>query len=46
MRFSDELQARGVRVNQRCAWLLSAAHDDATIGARLAAADGAFAATA
>ncbi len=46
LRFSGELQARGVRVNQRCAWFLSAAHDDATVEATLAAADGAFGAIA
>ncbi len=44
MRFSAELQRRGVRVNQRCAWFLSAAHDDATIDETLAAADQALAA--
>jgi len=46
LRFSGELQARGVRVNQKCAWFLSAAHDDAAIGETLAAADGAFGAIA
>jgi len=40
--FSGALQANGVRVNQRCAWFLSAAHDDATIDETLAAADRAF----
>ncbi len=44
--FSGALQANGVRVNQRCAWFLSAAHDDATIDETLAAADRAFAAIA
>ena len=43
MAFSRALQAQGVRVNQRCAWFLSAAHDDTTIDETLAAADRAFA---
>jgi len=42
MAFSSALQAQGVRVNQRCAWFLSAAHDDAAIDETLAAADRAF----
>jgi glutamate-1-semialdehyde 2,1-aminomutase len=46
LRFSGELQARGVRVNQRCAWFLSAAHDDGAVAETLAAADGAFRAIA
>jgi len=41
--FCQALQRHGVRVNQRCAWFLSAAHDDATIAATLDAADRAFA---
>jgi glutamate-1-semialdehyde 2,1-aminomutase len=40
--FHGELQKRGVRVNQKCAWFLSAAHDDQAIEETLAAADGAF----
>jgi glutamate-1-semialdehyde 2,1-aminomutase len=36
------LQERGVRVNQRCSWFFSAAHDDQAIEETLAAADGAF----
>ena len=43
MAFSRALQENGVRVNQRAAWFLSAAHDDATIDETLAAADRAFA---
>ena len=41
--FSTALQENGVRVNQRCAWFFSAAHDDVTIEETLAAADRAFA---
>jgi glutamate-1-semialdehyde 2,1-aminomutase len=40
------LQERGVRVNQRCSWFFSAAHDDQAIEETLAAADGAFRAVA
>ena len=40
--FHGALQERGVRVNQKCAWFLSAAHDDQAIEETLAAADGAF----
>ncbi|MBL8675794.1 MAG: aspartate aminotransferase family protein [Rhodospirillales bacterium] len=40
---SRALQDEGVRVNQRCSWFLSAAHDDATIDETLAAADRAMA---
>ena len=43
MGFSQALQANGVRVNQRCAWFLSAAHDDDAIDETLTAADRAFA---
>lgn len=39
MALSRALQDEGVRVNQRCSWFLSAAHDDATIDETLAAAD-------
>ena len=46
MAFSRALQDNGVRVNQRCAWFFSAAHDDATIDETLAAADRALAAIA
>ena len=46
MAFSQALQDNGVRVNQRCAWFFSAAHDDATIDETLAAADRALAAIA
>ena len=46
MAFSRALQENGARVNQRAAWFLSAAHDDATIDETLAAADRAFAAIA
>jgi len=46
MQFSLALQTHGVRVNQRCAWFLSAAHDNATIEATLAAADKALGAMA
>jgi glutamate-1-semialdehyde 2,1-aminomutase len=46
MAFSRALQEGGVRVNQRCSWFLSAAHDDATIDETLAAADRALAAVA
>jgi glutamate-1-semialdehyde 2,1-aminomutase len=42
--FHTALQEQGVRVNQRCSWFLSAAHDDATIDETLAAADRAMAA--
>jgi glutamate-1-semialdehyde 2,1-aminomutase len=37
--FCKALQEEGVRVNQRCAWFLSTAHDDAAIDETLAAAD-------
>jgi glutamate-1-semialdehyde aminotransferase len=43
MAFSRALQENGVRVNQRCSWFFSAAHDDATIDETLAAADRALA---
>lgn len=46
MAFSQALQDNGVRVNQRCAWFFSAAHDDTTIDETLAAADRALAAIA
>jgi glutamate-1-semialdehyde 2,1-aminomutase len=42
--FSRALQEEGVRVNQRCAWFLSAAHDSGAIEETLAAADRALAA--
>jgi glutamate-1-semialdehyde 2,1-aminomutase len=42
--FSRALQEEGVRVNQRCAWFLSTAHDQGTIDETLAAADRALAA--
>lgn len=42
--FSLALQTEGVRVNQRCAWFLSAAHDDVVIDETLAAAERAMAA--
>ncbi|MCW5747751.1 MAG: aspartate aminotransferase family protein [Alphaproteobacteria bacterium] len=41
--FCKALQEEGVRVNQRCAWFLSAAHDDAAIDETLAAVDRALA---
>ena len=41
--FSRALQEEGVRVNQRCSWFLSSAHDEATIDETLAAADRAMA---
>jgi glutamate-1-semialdehyde 2,1-aminomutase len=41
--FSQALQEEGVRVNQRCSWFLSAAHDDQVIEETLAAADRAMA---
>ncbi|MBX3500095.1 MAG: aspartate aminotransferase family protein [Alphaproteobacteria bacterium] len=43
MALSRALQDEGVRVNQRCSWFLSTAHDDATIDETLAAADRAMA---
>jgi glutamate-1-semialdehyde 2,1-aminomutase len=43
MALSRALQDEGVRVNLRCSWFLSAAHDDATIDETLAAADRAMA---
>ena len=42
--FSRALQEEGVRVNQRCAWFLSAAHDSGAIEETLEAADRALAA--
>lgn len=42
--FSRELQAQGVRVNQRCSFFLSTEHDDAILDETLTAADRAMAA--
>jgi glutamate-1-semialdehyde 2,1-aminomutase len=44
--FHTALQEQGIRVNQRTAWFLSTAHDDAIIDETLAAADRAMAALA
>jgi len=44
--FSRALQAEGVRVNPRCSFFLSTAHDDAIIDETLAGADRAMAALA
>jgi glutamate-1-semialdehyde 2,1-aminomutase len=41
--FSRALQAEGVRVNPRCSFFLSTAHDDAIIDETLAGADRAMA---
>jgi glutamate-1-semialdehyde 2,1-aminomutase len=41
--FHTALQEQGIRVNQRTAWFLSTAHDDAIIDETLAAADHAMA---
>jgi glutamate-1-semialdehyde 2,1-aminomutase len=41
--FHTALQEQGIRVNQRTAWFLSTAHDDAIIDETLAAADRAMA---
>ena len=41
--FCKALQEEGVRVNQRCSWFLSTAHDEAAIDETLAAADRALA---